>query len=260
MSEINKKAGKYDAVINTQPQTPMYGAVMGGIDGLRNRFESVEDVSQKAKILEEALQYEQEGKNFIIDVFKRENQENLIEEILLKNLSYSEFIINIIFKHQPATILKLSTIETWNELRANNIKFIPNLTGANLSGADLINANLINANLSNANLTGADLSGANLTGANLIWANLTGADLIGANLINANLINANLTSTKLDKNVKIDEKWQLVWDILNNSQLNRNLSGADLSGANLINANLSGADLTGADLTGTDLTGTKKFE
>ncbi|MGI0480013.1 hypothetical protein ACN4EE_04405 [Geminocystis sp. CENA526] len=77
MSE-NKQPRKYDAVIGTQPQSPMYGAVMGGIDGLKNRFKSVEDVSEKAKILEEALQYEEEGEKYLLEILEKEKEREIL--------------------------------------------------------------------------------------------------------------------------------------------------------------------------------------
>jgi len=231
MSE-NKQPGKYDAVIGKQPQTPMYGAVVGGIQGLKQRFESVEDVSEKAKILEEALQYEEKGKKFIIDVFKSENKENLIAEILLRNPSYSELIINIIFEQQPATILKVGAIKIWNEFREKNIKFIPNLTGANLSNVCLFNTDLSGANLSGADLSSANLKDTNLSSANLFFANLFFADLSGANLSHANLTSSDLTCANLS----------------NANLRSANLRSVDLRSADLSNTNLCGANLESANL------------
>ncbi|NEQ64458.1 MAG: hypothetical protein F6K21_02950 [Symploca sp. SIO2D2] len=104
------------------------------------------------------------------------------------------------------------------------------LSRANFSNANLSNANLSNANLNGADFSGADFSGANLNrvhfrkadfngadlnGANLSNTNLNGADFSGANLSNANLSNANLSGTEIDQTTKLDNKWYLVWKILN---------------------------------------------
>ncbi|OKH33849.1 hypothetical protein NIES2119_22150 [[Phormidium ambiguum] IAM M-71] len=154
------------------------------------------------------------------------------------------------------------------------------ISHAKLRNADLSNCDLSSANLSYANLSGANLSGADLSGANLSGADLSGADLSDANLIDANLISANLRAVVIDERTKFNDKWRLVWEIINQGTENRNLRGADLSSAdlssadlssadlsntnlsfanlrnaNLRNANLSGADLSGANLSGADLSG-----
>ncbi|MEQ8461948.1 pentapeptide repeat-containing protein [Coleofasciculus sp. E1-EBD-02] len=133
-----------------------------------------------------------------------------------------------------------------------------NLTDANLSGLNLRSINLSGANLQGANLNRvmleqADLSGANLQGANLDGAILEEADLSGANLQGVNLDGAILKNTVINSATQLDPKWQLVWEILNNSQCGRELSGVDLSNANLSRANLENANLKGANLTGVDL-------
>jgi len=52
---------------------------------------------------------------------------------------------------------------------------------------------------------------------------------------------------------KLDEKWHKVWEIVNQPEANRNLSGANLSGANLSSANLRSADLRSANLSNANL-------
>ena len=124
-----------------------------------------------------------------------------------------------------------------------------NLSDAYLNGADLSDANLTHANLFGADLSDADLSGANLTNAYLIEANLS-----GANLTNASLSGADLSNTIIDSKTKLNHKWRLVWEIINQPAEKRNLSGADLRDANLRDANLSDADLSDADLIEANLT------
>ena len=139
-----------------------------------------------------------------------------------------------------------------------------NLSGANLSGANLsgvkfyASTNLNKTNFSSSNLNGADLSGLNLrssnfTGANLCKANLNATNLNAANLCKANLSEANLEYANLREaqiqEATIDEKWYLVWDIVNNGAEGRDLHGLDLSMADLEGANLSEADLRDADFT-----------
>ncbi len=130
-----------------------------------------------------------------------------------------------------------------------------NLTQADLSEADLTGAKLTQADLTGAKLTQADLTGADLTGADMFAANLTQADLTQAELTQAQLTRADLRATKIENNTQMDDKWRLVWSILNDPASARDLSGADLSWASLYTADLRGADLTGANLRSADLRG-----
>jgi len=159
------------------------------------------------------------------------------------------------------------------------------LSGADLSGADLLatnlreanlrGASLIGANLIEADFTDADLSGADLSNAELGKVNLSGADLSGANLSGAHLLWPDLRGTVIDDATLIEDRWRLVWEVINQGGQGRHLGSVDLSeadlqevdlsGAYLGSANLSGtllgdanlteADLTEADLTGADLSG-----
>ena len=148
-----------------------------------------------------------------------------------------------------------------------------NLQQANLSGADFSEANLEGANLQQANLSGANFSGANLEGANLDRHNLSGVNLRGANLRKARLRDADLNGTdlrgvdlrqvdfwganlrgsKIDDTTQLEAKWRLVWEIVNNGAVGRDLRRADLSWANLYQADFRGANLEGANLTFTEL-------
>ena len=114
-----------------------------------------------------------------------------------------------------------------------------------------VGASLTGADLSGANLSGADLSGANLRGTDLSGANLRGTDLSGTDLSGANL-----SFTQIDRTTVIDEKWRLIWEIVNQPEKGRHLSGADLSGADLSGADLSGANLIDANLVDANLRGT----
>lgn len=162
------------------------------------------------------------------------------------------------------------------------------LRGAILYDADLRGANLYEADLSNAVLYGAridnktqiddkasktwrsqnngkqrslrevDLSWANLSQAELNKVDLRGANLQGANLIGtlmngSNLRGANLHRTMINDNTQIDEKWKMVWSILNESKKQRILIEADLKRADLREAELNEADLSGSDLSFTKI-------
>lgn len=159
------------------------------------------------------------------------------------------------------------------------------LSGLNLSGADLHKVDLSHVNLSGTVLTGTNLSEAILYGADLRGAVLTEPDPNGGMPLQANLYGADLAESLIDDTTQIEEKWRLVWEVVNQTAQNKALSGVDLSGAdlhgldlrgatlvganlsgaNLLNANLTGADLKGAflqnaNLTGANLTGVNFFE
>ncbi len=135
---------------------------------------------------------------------------------------------------------------------------------------DCASAGLAGAYLPEVDLRGADLTGANLRGADLHQADLreatlAGADLRGADLRQARLEQASLHGAKIDGDTRLDDRWRLVWQIVNQGAEKRNLQeqavnlsqanlrGARLRESNLANGSLSQADLRGADLTGADL-------
>ena len=168
-----------------------------------------------------------------------------------------------------------------------------NLRGADLRGADLFGAKLEEASLhqskidnatniddkwrsvwqilnqsaekrnlsepGQANLWKADLRGANLRGANLAFGSLGEADLRGADLTGANLNNVSLYKSAIDNTTKLDDKWRLVWEIVNNGAGGRDLSGANLSQADLSQADLSQTNLSRAVLTDTNLSGANLY-
>lgn len=142
-------------------------------------------------------------------------------------------------------------------LRETDLRWA-DLRQANLSGADLIKANLSEANLQGAYLERGVLRYANLHKTIFRQANLWGADLTGANLCGADLARADLTYTKLresliDNRTKLDDKWGLVWSIINSGTHGLKLTGVDLSKAELSTADLSDANLSNANLKGADL-------
>lgn len=168
---------------------------------------------------------------------------------------------------QEANLSKASLIEA--NLKGKKFPQT-NLSEADLSRANLSrvkfyrstnlgNTNFSWTNLYRADLSGLDLKGNNFTGANLCKANLKATNLKAVNLCGANLSEANLEYTNLRKaqiqEAIIDEKWYLVWEIVNNGAEGRDLHGLDLSGADLKGANLSKADLREVNFTETKLNG-----
>ena len=129
------------------------------------------------------------------------------------------------------------------------------LEGANLEDTNLLYATLMHANLKGANLKGASFLSTYLWDANLEGANLEGANLEGAKLKGVKLKGANLKGAKIDKDAELDDKWRLVWQIVNEGAKGADLKAADLEGANLESGNLEGANLEGANLKGANLKG-----
>ncbi len=125
--------------------------------------------------------------------------------------------------------------------------------GLNLAGADLEAAYFIRVDLGGLNLKKANFWGSALIDANLSDADLRDTDLRKANLAGTYLAGAKLKGARIDDDTKLDDKWRLVWKIVN-QQTSRNLNEKDLAGANLEGVDLSGANLEGADLSGANLT------
>ena len=117
-----------------------------------------------------------------------------------------------------------------------------------LVGVDLAETDLERAELYAANLRDADLHDANLRRADLRHAILVGADLRGANLEFADW-----QQTVVDQSTQLDNKWQVVWRLVNQGGAEQNLAHQDLRNANLRGANLCRTDLREADLRGADL-------
>jgi uncharacterized protein YjbI with pentapeptide repeats len=78
---------------------------------------------------------------------------------------------------------------------------------------------------------------------------LQGADLSGAILYGTRFDWALLKDARIEDAVGIAEKWRLVWEIVTQGAVNRNLRQAKLRDADLSGGNLAGADLRRADLT-----------
>jgi len=134
------------------------------------------------------------------------------------------------------------------------------LRGTDLTEADLIGADLRRADLRNVKLTSANLRNADLREANLREADLIDADLSGARIQGLQLEKANLLDTTIDASFAKHQKWQLIWELVNDKVSKKDLSGTDLHeaylrGANLSHTDLSKADLRSADLNGADLSG-----
>ena len=146
------------------------------------------------------------------------------------------------------------------------------LTGASfkeaqMNGADLTLAFLCNKEYHNgANFSNADLRNANLTGAHITdeylgsHALFTNSELRGANLKGVWLgTGFSLRDAIIDDTTLLDNKWRIMWEIVNKGAYARDLSGLDLSFLDLQRCTLELANLKGTNLKGTNLGGTSLF-
>ena len=102
--------------------------------------------------------------------------------------------------------------------------------------------------ISNFDLSQIDLSYGSLNKTNFSGVNLRDADLRGADLRDADLHGADLRGTQIDKETVLDDKWNLVWKIINQGAVGQDLSGINLCDAILCDANLRDANLRDAHL------------
>ncbi len=170
------------------------------------------------------------------------NRNQIVFFIIILLLSYSGLSLNYHFssvesflsdtkKREVRKKVLLNTIDNTkrqkvslarNKALEELVKINVSLSGIRLKNIDLSNTDLSGADLSNTDLNSTKLSNTNLSGANLYRANLNNADLSGANLSGTYL-----DDTKINSETKIDSKSYLVWKIINQETLGKNLSGID---------------------------------
>lgn len=105
-----------------------------------------------------------------------------------------------------------------------------------------------NLDFSIADMREADLSAKSFAGSDFSSTLLAGADLRGANFANANLRFVDFFASLMDTNTVIEAKSRLVWEIVNQGAVGRDLHGTNLSSTFLVNANMQSVNLTNANL------------
>ena len=118
----------------------------------------------------------------------------------------------------------------------------------------LVNNQATNSIFTNLDLSIADLRSANMTNKNFSGSDFSSSSLAGADMRRANFTNANLrfvifNGVLMDTTTIIEARSRLIWEILN-----QNAVGRDLHGTNLNNAFLASADMRNVNLTGTSMT------
>lgn len=264
------KPRDYDVVLGRQASASVSSAVLGGVEGFKQRLANP-SLALREAALQEALQYGQVGLDTVIQALSDESvQIQQSAYALLQKLALPK-AKQALREYCNRRVQELQRRYAAGERNFKQIALRgANLSGANLSWANLRGANLREADLSWANLRGTDLSwadlrkanlrGTSLNGANLREANLMKTDLREADLKEAHLMSANLMRTDLREAKNLSQanlsganlsEVNLSWANLSGAYLNWvNLNGANLCGANLCGAYLIRADLSGADLSG----------
>lgn len=133
------------------------------------------------------------------------------------------------------------------------LRLIQKLRVEGACGADVSNVDLCYTNLRGARLQQGDFQGTDFRYADLRGANLGEADLRGANLLHADLRQTILTHACIDETTQIDEKWLLVWQLVNGKYDQCDIRDADLSDANLNGLDLSELDCRGTNFNAADM-------
>ena len=72
MTENPHKPKEYDAILGVQATPPMSGAILGGLEGVKQRLSST-SVAQRVAALKESLKYGQAGLDLVIHILEDES-------------------------------------------------------------------------------------------------------------------------------------------------------------------------------------------
>ncbi len=208
----NKKPRKYDAVLGGNNPPPVDGLVLGGIEGVKRRFDKANSEEEKINLFKEALKYSEAGEDWLFEIASNpmKKAQWFASALLLENKKerYQKKII----EHFTDFFTKSKNSLRWNlwkkeffylqlslekidlsSLRLSGFHFNKiNLIEANFSNAILVNIDLSEANLSNANFSNAELHSCNLSHANLRYVDFSGAILKNINFRKANFKRAKI--------------------------------------------------------------------
>ena len=107
MSEKTRQPRPDDAVLGGQSQAPIYGAVLGGIEGVKQRLER-DNLEEKKVALQDALKYGDKGIEFLFGILEQK------ESWELEWLAYG------VLEKQPSAIIKsrLENYFPWYEFES----------------------------------------------------------------------------------------------------------------------------------------------
>ncbi|VEP13183.1 Pentapeptide repeat family protein [Hyella patelloides LEGE 07179] len=256
MMNEERKPQEYDVVLGGNNSPPLDGLVLGGIEGVKRRFDKANSEEDKITLLKEALKYSEVGEDWLFEILETKTGDILWESFNLLWKIFDDNQRQQLIKYFPKLIK--DDVHKWNIWRIDNPNIQLDLSNTDFYKANLSCINLSNINLSKSNFIQANLSNSNLSNSNLSWANLSEAilnhtDLSFADLSNTYLMNSELYYANLDRanfHNSILTGSNLSWGKLNNTKFkNADLSWANLTKANLYNANLTRANLYQSNLT-----------
>ncbi|MEH1933786.1 MAG: pentapeptide repeat-containing protein [Nostoc sp.] len=262
MTNNQNQPRDYDAVLGGQSPSPVDGAVLGGIEGVKNCLSSPM-IEVRIAALSEALKYGDAGLDVLIQTL-------LDESILVQCFAYQLLQQRV----EPQVIQALQAYNLWNlEPRFNEyqgykennvtqfanqqvVEFNPNISIPEPVDNDieeffrhraLLDETIKRYEAGERNFTAVELSNTaiyySFMDVNFIGANLQKSFFWSLYLFNTSFTDANLEGTGFRAS------------LINCNFSNANLREARLSGAVLTRTNFSGADLRSADLRSTKLIG-----
>ena len=257
-----RKPQKHDLVMGGNNPPPVDGVVLGGIAGVKNKFDRNNIEPKTLSIFEEALKYGKEGEDWLYEILEKETGETqwiaalLLSEIAnkpYKKLFYkpkkklkSNQIVGVIRKDSNKVVEKKDDLEIILNLvptkREKQLVFYyENLI---LSDCEQWNAWKIKYPDFMLYLRGIDLNNADLEYIDLSKSNLVNANLEGTNLQEAIFNKSCLCNTNLNK-ADLDETYLIEVDLRQ-----ANLEGANLTSQNILDCNFGRANLKEARLEG----------
>lgn len=220
MMNEERKPKEYDVVLGGN-NPPLNALVLGGIEGIKQRFTKANSDDDKIVILREAIKYGEAGEDFLSDVFSaskgkiqwmaaafisatnNETYNELLVDYFADFIQHNKQDWNNWRKEVKDIQIYLKRIEFKNLTVLKDRDFSnTNLINADLSYVDLTKCNFDNADLCQANLSGSYLQGTCFKNAKLVGANLYQAWLYEAELFKTDLRKTNLENTHF-KNIKL---------------------------------------------------------
>ncbi len=242
----------HPAMATTLVEIEKFQSLKQGIDKLIQQYGSDEYYLQKASLLDEYKDYEQEKLLYEELLQKRgDNQKYLLAygkvlfqlgeyEASLGPLSSAQVshpgIDNRII--QEAEIIKVQSLIKLGRTEGLDAKSI-NLSGAALEDISLSNLNLERSDFSKSNIRKLKLENSNLTGADFEGAKLNNVEGSGSNFSGAKFIDSEISGKLTGANLSYVQA--------QNTFIKADLSNADLSGGDFRGAKISGS-LQGANL------------
>jgi hypothetical protein len=127
MMNEEKKPKKDDAVLGGNNPPPVDGLVLGGIEGLKLKFERANSEIEKISLLKDALKYGEAGRNWLFEIITKEFGNVLWEAFDLLWKNFDEVARQELNKYLPKLLKE--DIFKWNEWRNSNTSFKINFSG-----------------------------------------------------------------------------------------------------------------------------------